>query len=130
MASVTVVELSAFSTLPKVSSTETWGCGEKAPVPLSLPGWVVKTSLDAAAGTTVTDRPVLLLIEPSVTTMLAAPDLYRVITPLLEPDTLATPPLKVIVSAASKFTAVPDLLLTVGMKEPMVLAPLKVRLLS
>jgi hypothetical protein len=48
----------------------------------------------------------------------------------LEPETLATPLVKVIVSDVPNATAVPVFELTVGWKEPIVLAPLKVSVLS
>jgi hypothetical protein len=44
----------------------------------------------------------------------------------LEPETLATPFVKVIVSDVPKATAVPVFEVTVGWKAPIVLAPLKV----
>jgi hypothetical protein len=72
----------------------------------------------AAAGLTVTARPLPLLIDPSVTVMLAAPALYSFITPLLEPETEATPLLKLTAVADPKLIAVPELFVTVGLFEP------------
>ena len=80
--------------------------------------------LPAAAAPTVTESAPVCV--PSLTVTLAVSALYGVITPLLEPDTLATPLVKVIVSAVPKATAVPVLELTVGWLAPMVPAPLKV----
>src|SRR5947199_6671175 len=84
--------------------------------------------LPAAAAPTVTESAPVCV--PSLTVTLAVSALYRVITPLLEPDTLATPLVKVIVSAVPKATAVPVLELTVGWLAPMVFAPLKVSVWS
>ena len=50
-------------------------------------------------------------------------------TPLLEPDTLATPFVKVIAVVEPNAIAVPELFVTVGLLAPIELAPLKVRLL-
>ena len=69
--------------------------------------------LPAAAGLTVTER--LPVCVPSLTVTLAVSALYRVITPLLEPDTVATPLVKVIVSPVPKATAAPVLEVTVGL---------------
>jgi hypothetical protein len=49
---------------------------------------------------------------------------------LLELETVATPLLNVMVSAVPKLVAVPVLLVTVGVKEPMAPGPPKVRLLG
>jgi hypothetical protein len=49
-------------------------------------------------------------------------------TPLFAPETDATPLANEMVSAVPKFTALPVLFETVGMKLPIVLAPLNVRL--
>src|SRR5581483_42399 len=81
----------------------------------------------AAAGLTVRDRPAPLLTAPSLTTMLTVSALGRVMTPLLEPDTVATPLAKVMAVADPKLMAVPELLVTLGLFDPMVLAPPKVR---
>ena len=48
-------------------------------------------------------------------------------TPLLEPLTVACPLVKVMAVAVPKLTAVPVVLVTVGLNEPMALAPVKVR---
>jgi hypothetical protein len=48
-------------------------------------------------------------------------------TPLVVPDTVATPLVKVIAVVDPKVMAVPELLVTVGAKDPIVLAPAKVR---
>jgi hypothetical protein len=48
-------------------------------------------------------------------------------TPLVVPETVDTPLVKVMVSGVPKLTAVPALLVTVGVFDPIVLAPLKVR---
>ncbi len=51
-------------------------------------------------------------------------------TPLLAPETVATPFVNVIVVAVPNATAVPFLSVTVGWKAPIVPAPENVRLLS
>jgi hypothetical protein len=48
-------------------------------------------------------------------------------TPLVVPDTVDTPLVKVMAVVDPKLTAVPELLVTVGVFDPIVLAPLKVR---
>jgi hypothetical protein len=48
-------------------------------------------------------------------------------TPLLEPETVATPLENVVAVALPKLTAVPEALVTVGVWVPMALAPPKVR---
>jgi hypothetical protein len=78
----------------------------------------------AAAAPTATER--LPVCVPSLTLTVAVSALYRVIAPLLEPDTLATPLVNVMVSAVPNVTAVPVLDVTVGWYAPMTLAPLKV----
>ena len=92
------------------------------------------TTCDAAPGETVTlsgdPVPVVVPTVPSVTLMLIGPSaLYNVMTPLLEPDTVATPLVNVIAVALPKLIALPDELLTVGLNAPIELAPLNVRLL-
>src|SRR5438477_6354879 len=82
----------------------------------------------AAAALTVTER--LPVCVPSLTVTLAVSALYSVITPLLEPDTVAIPLVKVIVSAVPNATAVPVLDVMVGWLAPMALAPLKVSVWS
>src|SRR4051794_24761945 len=67
----------------------------------------------AAAGDTVTDNPELLLIGPSATTMLAVSAFLRTMTPLLPPDTVATPLENVIVVTEPKFVSFLVLLLPV-----------------
>src|SRR5579872_1256882 len=85
--------------------------------------------LAAEAALTVTFNPELLIV-PSVTVIVGLSALYRVITPLFDPDTDATPALKLIVSAVPKLTAVPVLLDTVGwVPFEDVLAPPNVKLL-
>ena len=85
------------------------------------------------AAETVTDKRSLPLelMEPSVTLMIAASALYSVITPLLPPETVATPLLKLIAVAEPKAIAVPVLFITVGAVTGSVelLAPEKVRFL-
>jgi hypothetical protein len=54
------------------------------------------------------------LMLPSVTLIVAVCTSYSVITPLLLPETVATPLVKVIAVAVPKFTAVPELFVTVG----------------
>ncbi len=49
-------------------------------------------------------------------------------TPLLEPEMVACPVTKLMAVELPNATAVPDELVTVGVKDPMVLAPPKVRL--
>ncbi len=49
-------------------------------------------------------------------------------TPLLEPDTVATPLANVMAVAVPMFTAVPELLLTVGLLAPIAWAPPNVKL--
>ncbi len=51
-------------------------------------------------------------------------------SPLLEPETVATPLAKVMVVAVPKLTCAPVLSVTVGLLEPIEAAPEKVRLLS
>src|SRR3954454_2695540 len=85
--------------------------------------------LDAEPTLTVTDRPDPLEIEPSVTVMLAVSAFFSRITPLLAPDTVATPLVNVIAVAVPKSVAVPTSLETVGWKVPLLLAPPKVRVL-
>ena len=70
--------------------------------------------LAAEPGPTVTDRPVPFEIDPSVTVTLAVSALYNVITPLLLPETVATPLVNVTAVADPNAVAVPELLLTVG----------------
>lgn len=48
---------------------------------------------------------------------------------MFEPDTAATPLVKVIAVVEPNAIAVPELFVTVGLFEPIELAPLKVRLL-
>src|SRR5690242_5821886 len=74
-------------------------------------------------GLTVTERPAPLLMEPSLTVMFAVSALYRVMTPLLEPDTVETPLLKVMFSLLPKVTTAPFLAVTVGLLLPMAVAP-------
>jgi hypothetical protein len=83
--------------------------------------------LAALAGPTVTGKPVFEML-PSLTVMVAEPALYSVIAPLLEPDTVATPLVKLIAVAVPKAVAVPELFVTVGENEPIELAPPNVRL--
>jgi hypothetical protein len=92
---------------------------------------LVQARREALSAETVTERPLPVLMLPSVTVMVDGPAVYRVICPLFEPDTVATPLAKVIGSDVPKFTAVPVLLLTVGLVPlGLTLEPLKVRLLS
>ena len=49
-------------------------------------------------------------------------------TPFAEPETVATPPVKVIAVAVPKVVAVPALFVTVGLNDPTVPAPEKLRL--
>src|SRR5437660_1091727 len=79
--------------------------------------------LAALAGATVTDRPVPLLMDPSVTTTDAVSTLTSFMTPLLEPETVDTPLVKVRVSLVPKATRAPLLSDTVGTLPPTVLAP-------
>src|SRR3954451_20831391 len=79
----------------------------------------------AVAEPTVTDRPPPLLNVPSVTVMLAVSALGSFITPLLAPETEATPLVNVIAVAAPKLVAVPVPLETVGLLAPIVPAPPK-----
>ena len=46
---------------------------------------------------------------------------------MLDPDTVAWPLVKVMAVVEPKLVAVPEALVTVGVKEPMALAPPKVR---
>ena len=79
----------------------------------------------------MTEVPVPLLIDPSVTVIDAACALYRVITPLLGPVTLATPFKKLIVVVLPKLIADPKELVTVGcVPLGLVLAPPNVRLFN
>ena len=80
----------------------------------------------AAAALTVTER--LPVCVPSLTVTLAVSALYSVITPLLEPDTVAIPLVKVIVSAVPNATAVPVLDVMVGWLAPMALGSESARL--
>src|SRR4051794_10725473 len=86
-------------------------------------------NVDAGPTLTVTDRPVPFVSVPSVTVMLLVSALYRVMTPLFDPETDATPFVTVIAVAVPRLTAVPELLVTVGVCEPLTLAPAIVRLL-
>ena len=94
----------------------------------------VITSFEAVAADTTTDNRSLPdeLIEPSEALIVALSALYKAITPLLLPDTVATPLVNVIVVAVPKLTAEPLLSFTVGVVDGLVdeLAPEKVRLLS
>src|SRR5947208_8218545 len=83
----------------------------------------------AALAVTVRRSVPAALIVPSVTAIVAVSALNSVITPLEAPETLARPLLKVIVVAVPKFTAVPVLLVTVGLVTGLVdaFAPEKVR---
>ena len=82
----------------------------------------------AAVGATVT--PTLPVWVPSLTVTVAVSALYSVMTPLFEPDTVATPLVNVIVSAVPNATAVPVFEVTVGWLEPIVPAPLNVSVWS
>src|SRR5205823_8931721 len=73
----------------------------------------VTVSADAFAGPTATARSGLDEIVPSVAWTLADSALYSVI----EPPAVATPFVNVIVSAVPNATAVPLLLVTVGLVE-------------
>ena len=106
----------------------TSGFVKAAPAFADWPPPLVAVIPAAAAAPTVTEsEPVCV---PSLTVTFAVSVLYRVITPLFDPDTLATPLVKVIVSAVPKATAVPVLEVTVGTLAPMVLAPLNVSVWS
>ena len=99
--------------------------------PAPAVGVVVAADSDRVAAVpwlTVTERPVPLLMVPSVTVMFTVSTLYRVITPLLDPDTVAWPPMKVMAVVEPKLVAVPEALDTVGLNEPLLWAPAKVRL--
>src|SRR5438270_577741 len=80
--------------------------------------------LAAAAGLTVTARPLPLSLEPSLTVIEIDSALYSFIVPL------AVPAAKRRVGTLPKFTATPDLSVKGGWKLPNVVAPPKVRLLS
>jgi len=69
-----------------------------------------------AAGFTVTDKRSvpLELMEPSVTEMLTISAEYRLITPLLDPATFATPFVNFIVVVVEKLRATPALSTTLG----------------
>ena len=54
-------------------------------VPVSTTGVPVQARFTAAPAVTVTESPAPLLIEPSLTTMLAVPALKSIITPLPGP---------------------------------------------
>jgi hypothetical protein len=86
---------------------------------------------------TVTDKaslPLLALMESagSAALMFAVSALYKVITPLLPPETVATPLVKLIVVDEPKAIAVPVLFFTVGAVTGLaeLLAPEKVRFLA
>ena len=86
---------------------------------------------------TVTDKlslPLLALMESaaSAALMFASSALYKVITPLLPPETVATPLVKLIVVDEPKAIAVPVLFFTVGAVTGLaeLLAPEKVRFLA
>src|SRR5437016_1004397 len=84
-----------------------------------------KVKLAADPGLTVTLTELLVKV-PSVPLTDAASTLYS----LINPPALVTPLVKVIVVEVPKAVANPFLSVTVGLKPPMVLAPLKVKVLS
>ena len=88
---------------------------------------LVAAMLATAAALTVTER--LPVCVPLLTVTVAASALYSVMTPLLEPDTVATPLVKVIAVVEPNAIAVPELFVTVGLFAPIEPAPLKVRFL-
>ena len=76
-------------------------------------------------------RPVPLVIMPAVTVMSTVSAVYRVMTRLLLPDTVAVPVVKKMAVVVPKFFVVPLLLVTVGWPAfGLVLAPAKVKLLE
>ena len=87
----------------------------------------VNESLLAAAALMVMLAEVPLILA-SVTETVTVPALYKVIAPLDPAETAATPFVNVIAVAVPKLVAVPELFVTVGLNEPIVPAPLKVRL--
>ena len=92
-----------------------------------LPGDCVKTSLFAVAGETEMLAEVPLILE-SVTETVVVSALYRVIAPLVPPETAETPVTKLIAVAAPKLIAVPPESVTFGVNAPIEPAPLNVRL--
>jgi hypothetical protein len=110
-----------------VTAAASW-VAKAVPTVADWPPPLVAAMAAAAAALTVTEtEPVCV---PSLTVTVADSALYSVITPLLEPATVATPFAKAIVSAVPNATAVPVLEVTVGWFAPMVLAPLKVSVWS
>ena len=130
---LSVAALNVVTVLPQVS------CAVRVFVPVKTAALVcglAKLSANSARfpALTVTARrsaPAALIV-PSLTAMVAVSALNSVITPLEEPETIATPLLNVIVSAVPKFTVVPVLLVTVGFVTGLVdaLGPEKVSVLS
>jgi hypothetical protein len=77
---------------------------------------MVNANLPTESAETVTESRSIprALIEPSVTEIVALSALYNLIEPLLPPLVVATPLTKVIDVPVPKFTARPELLVTVG----------------